>query len=50
MKKQEMPSRQQKPAKKCPERYSVIGPNPILVILMCDDGRSTDQENIRCFY
>ena len=44
--KQEMPSRQQKSAKKGSERYLMLGPNHILVTLWWDDGRSPGHENI----
>ena len=45
-KKQEMPSRQQKSAKKDLERYLMFGPNHILVTLRWDDGRFPGHENV----
>ena len=44
--KQEMPSRQQKSAKKDLERYLMFGPNHILVTLRCDDGHFPGHENV----
>ena len=48
--KQEMPSRQQKSAKKGPKLYLLNGPNLILMILKFDDGRSPNQENDHCVF
>ena len=44
--KEEMPSRQQKSAKKGSERYLMFGPNHILVTLRWDDGLSPGHENV----
>ena len=44
--KQEMPSWQQKPAKKGFERYLMFRRNHILVTLMWDDRRSPGSENV----
>ena len=44
--KQEMPSRQQKSAKKRSERYLRFGPSLILVISRWDARRSPDHENV----
>ena len=41
-----MPFLQQKSAKKGPESCLIIGPDAILVILRCDDGRSPDHTNV----
>ena len=43
--KQEMPSWQQKSAKKGPKMYLLNGPNLISIILRFDDRRSPDLEN-----
>ena len=44
--KQEMPSRQQKSAKKDSERYLMFGPNHVLVTLRWDGGRPPGHENV----
>ena len=41
-----MPSRQQRSAKNVPKMYLLIQLNPVLVILMFDDGHFPDQKNI----
>ena len=43
---QEMPSQQQKSAKKGFEWYLMFGPNHILVTLRWDGGRSPGHENV----
>ena len=43
---QEIPSRQQKSAKKGSKRYLMFGPNHILLILRWDDGRSPGHKNV----
>ena len=47
---QEMPSRQQKSAKKGSKMYLMFGPNHVLVTSRWDDGRSPGHENVCHWY
>ena len=48
--KEQMPSRQQKSAKKGSERYLMTGPNHILVTLRWDDRRYPGHEHVRRWF